>query len=205
MISFSASQEKFKVDVTFYDDTEAEIGNVKILNATKTSNLGLVDENYSLKGVSNNKSEILSYKLPVSYLNYVNTRQGGFKVTKNKVEKNIFIPYEASIETLQVWRDGEKEDEYNLERKLCGYDGQCNSYCLGKGIDVDCTCGDSVCQDNESEELCPSDCGESSGPVDTDENQSVDGQEGSQSFWWLYVFLGCLLLVLLWLVFRSNL
>lgn len=88
-----------------------------------------------------------------------------------KVIDMVRIPARNDSIELAFYRNGERKLEINtsnLTSSLCVRDGVCKSFCRGKEADVDCTCGDDICQESlNEEEFCPEDC---RAPSNEDEN-----------------------------------
>ncbi|MDY6778070.1 MAG: hypothetical protein SVU32_05350 [Candidatus Nanohaloarchaea archaeon] len=68
----------------------------------------------------------------------------------------------------------------NLQNRLCiADDGACSSYCSGRKVDLDCTCGNNICDAIEQATTCQPDCG---APPNDTTTEPVDrpGGDGEQ-------------------------
>lgn len=176
-LTFSAvATERFSAQITFYNNGSAEIGQLnKIDTERPESSFYQAEEEFSIQ-LKSSKNVIREEDVPVSFSRAITRTK---TVYSNKTGLNILIDYEKQVETLTVLHEGIVKDEKKFTKELCSnFDNTCSSYCSGKGVDVDCTCGDGVCQEDANErELCPKDCRESPEPQDGggDENQSSTG------------------------------
>lgn len=172
----ATAEQKFLVDATFYNNTSAEINNVRILDADRTTSLRKVKSNFTIEAADKSGKVLKKGFVPLSFQTNVRTRQGGYVIEKDEVEKRIFLKYNRNVTSIQIKQNGEQKATYDLIKQLCSnYDGECSSYCSGKEVDVDCTCGDGICQQSTNEtELCPQDC---SSPKNTGSEQKNSSSE----------------------------
>lgn len=105
------------------------------------------------------------YIMPIGKYRTVNKRINMIRIPANYTETRIIF-YRNGSEKLTVTQE-------DLNSRLCSnFDNKCSSYCEGKGVDVDCTCGDGVCQESSNErELCSQDCRGSPQPEIEENNQ----------------------------------
>lgn len=174
----AAAEKKFMVDSTFYNNTSAEINDVKILNAQRTTPLREVGSNFTIEALQNDSNISINGPVPLSFITNVRTTKGGYTVQKSKVNKMIYLEYSRNITKIQLTINGEVKASFDLIKNFCSsFDDQCISYCNGKGVDVDCTCGDNICQESTNEEeLCPQDCTTRENDTETEKNNTQDGQ-----------------------------
>ncbi len=86
------------------------------------------------------EKKLISYKIELCNNN---------KVCENlRTENYLSCPYDCSSGS---------DDNYCDEV----LDGRCDSDCVVKELDVDCTCGDNICGDKENNKTCPEDCSKS--------------------------------------------
>lgn len=88
---------------------------------------------------------------------------------------------------------GERETVFSidLEEEFCQSDGECPAFCDGKGVDIDCSCGDGLCQPHESEDTCPEDCAADTGGEDPGAGQDDGG------FSLLFIGMGVIVLLVI--------
>lgn len=203
LVAPSISQKKFEIDANFYNDSRSEINNVEIVNTSKNTVYRRLDQNFSLKAKGSNGDLILSEEVPITFSNFVRTKSGGFEIEQEKVNSVLYVAYDRDISRFEIYENGQKKSEFKLKNNICVNDGKCSDYCKERGVDIDCTCGDGVCQEHENEELCSEDCSTSSGDPSKDpSNQS--NEESGNGFQWLYVVIGVLVTGLLIVIFRSD-
>lgn len=181
-----SAEEKFLVDATFYNDNSAEINSVKIIDASRTTSLRHVTENFTIQGVNKENQSLKQGSVPLSFINYVRTTEGGYEEEKERITKRIFLEYNRNITKIKILHEGTEKAEYNLITNLCSnFDNTCISYCDSKGVDVDCTCGDDICQKPTNEkELCPEDCSipqDSESVENSTENQTKEVVDSNYS------------------------
>ncbi|AOV94773.1 hypothetical protein AQV86_02500 [Nanohaloarchaea archaeon SG9] len=175
----ASAEKKFLVDATFYDNESAKINNVKILDATRTTALRHVGANFSIKALSTDKKTEIDGKVPISFTNHVRTSEGGYETEKEEIQKNLFLEYQKNITEIKIFYEDEEKASYNLKDNLCcDFDNTCTSYCDGKEVDVDCTCGDEICQKSTNEqELCPEDCSQPESSENTESSTEDQTKE----------------------------
>ena len=184
LIGAAHAEDKFRVDATFYNNSSVEINSLQIVkDAERTTALN--NGEFSIVGVNEDGERVIEGELPVEFLGYVRTQEGGMTYEKTSVNKIVYLNYSKNVTRLHVNTGGEDKASYNIvENKCRNNDSLCSSYCEGKGVDVDCTCGDGVCQESSNErELCSQDCRGDNSPDrknDNEENQSTtDGVQES--------------------------
>lgn len=152
---------RFYVDINFTrsgGDVDAAVGTVAIREATTTSPLYHVRENVTLEVVAENGTVLLSGPVPVSFVEYANTYPPSDAETSNATGAELYLPYSREAVRLRVHHAGDLIADVNLVDRLCTADGTCSSYCDGRAVDVDCTCGDGTCQAVEDAQSCAADC-----------------------------------------------
>jgi hypothetical protein len=176
------AEDKFRVDATFYNNSSAEINNLQIVeDADRTTALNRGE--FSLIKTDRDGRRLTVGKLPVDFTGYVRTQEGGLTYEKNSINKIIYLNYSKDIIKLHLNTNGEDKASYNIIRNKCkSSDGLCRSYCKGKKVDVDCTCGDDICQEDLNEdELCPQDCETPSQPNQQNQEGDNEANQDDQS------------------------
>ena len=162
----ASAEKKFMVEATFYSNNTAEIENLEILEASRTTAFRHVGENFTIEAYSGENTLEISGEVPLSFVNHIRTSEGGYREVEEEIDKNLFLNYQKNITQIKIMHKNQEKTSYNLIDNLCSnFDNTCTAYCDGKGVDVDCTCGDDICQESTNEkELCPEDCSQ---PQDT--------------------------------------
>ena len=135
-----SAEKKFMIDSTFYNNTSAEINSVEILEATRTTALRHVEENFTIKALNNQNQSEIKGDIPLSFTSHIRTREGGFEIEEKKIEKTIFLKYQKNITKISIFHENETKAAFDLPANICSsQDGKCSSYCDGRGIDSDCS------------------------------------------------------------------
>lgn len=158
IMTSGAAQEKFKVDATFYNNSSAEINDVEIVNASRTTEFRQILENITLIGYDSNRNRIFSGKIPLSFVSNIRTENGGIMTENRVINKQLYVSYNQNITRFEIY-DDRTLDVYNITDNLCVLDGRCLPYCQENNkVDPDCSCGDNICQSYENAEICAQDC-----------------------------------------------
>lgn len=173
----ASADNKFVLDVTFHNNTTTQINDVSVVDVPRTTSFYHVDENVSLDARDGSGNYLYTEPIGLSFSNYIRTQDGGIEVESETVQKDLYIPYNRSIEQFDIRFNDTVTASVSLPTRLCINDGTCTAYCDGRGIDVDCTCGDSTCQDHESDELCPQDCD----PSFNEDNETGQGDDPGET------------------------
>jgi len=183
LVTPAASEDKLMVDATFYNNSSAHIDSVEILEAERTTPLRKVSSNFTVTVVDNRSRTVTEGPVPLSFYTNVRTTEGGYTIEKERVDRRLFLEYDEKAVSIVIRNDGEKEAEIDLTSELCeNFDDACSSYCDGKGVDTDCTCGDGVCQNSTNErELCLEDCRDRTEPTASGGSEESDGSEGGST------------------------
>jgi hypothetical protein len=165
----TAAQEipskKFYTEITLHNNTSKtpDIHTVDIVTSGKTSNLYPLGYNYSVT-LEDENTVYFRKNIPVTFTGLTVTPRGLYNTTKE-----LWLPYYQNATMLTVRYDGKVLRRYDMSLRLCEQtDGICSQYCLGKQVDLDCTCGNNACEEIENDRNCPLDC------LSDEDRQNVD-------------------------------
>lgn len=194
--------QKFLAEATFYENgSTPELENLSIVSTDTATSYYQTSEGYKI-ALLNEKEVLWEENISIGF-------RGPYFVPKSK-SIALYMPYYEKADRIQIKKGRKVVLNYSIVNNLCSLNGKCTDYCSRNNAKVlSCTCGDGVCQDFESQELCSEDCGEEVEEGGT----AVEGGEGSESFMdgegvamkFVYVLIGLLVLGLVWIVFRSDL
>lgn len=162
IVSGATFGDSFQVDLTVKNNGDIEIDSFSITRAERSPEQ---TGNYSLTFEDSQNNTVYSYKFSPEFTTSGHTvgsgdqlNQTGSTVRERKM--SFWLPYNKTSTEILGKYGKEVVSEVSITEKLCqNFDNKCSSYCKGKGIDVDCTCGDNICQKSTNEqELCPKDC-----------------------------------------------
>jgi hypothetical protein len=177
-VSGATFGKSFKIDLTVESDGDMEIHNFSITRAERSPQQ---TGNHSLEFQDKQNNTVYSYNFDPEFQTSGHTVGSGDQLngTDSEAQKRrmgFWLPYNKTATKIVGKYDGEVVSEISITQKLCqNSDNTCSSYCSGKGIDVDCTCGDDVCQESTNEqELCPQDCSTPKNNPGNQENSSED-------------------------------
>lgn len=189
----------FTLDITLYEAGGGELEDVDIQEGTVTNfaNFEVAEPTHELLITDRDTGDTLFQQdLHVSFALHPTPVNESVDTELGTVEEQEYfwrLPYDWSAKNLTLYEfergdtDGHDHDveidhdtrdvvfTVDLEDEFCSGepDGECRSFCDGKQVDVDCSCGDGVCHPHESEETCPEDCVDDTGigddPTDVDE------------------------------------
>lgn len=154
MISTVTAAEVFETSFEYHKNGTAELNSIEIKEGEPSRFYGTGNQTeYILTG--KNKA-IWHEKVKYKWIETTAHVAGEFT---DEMNVTVRAPYNYSAEKLQIEREGEKVLEVNLTENLCEFDDKCPSFCSGKQVDLDCTCGDGICQKDLNErEFCQRDC-----------------------------------------------
>lgn len=177
--------KSFKVDLTVHKDGDVDIHDFSI---TRTERSPEQSGNYSLSLEDNANQTLYKYEFSPEFQTSGHTIGSGDQLneTGSKAQErrmSFWIPYNKSATKIVGRHKGETVVKKSLTKKLCqNFDGTCSSYCDGKGIDVDCTCGNDICQESTNEkELCPQDCSDTGSEEPEEENTEPNKTKKDQT------------------------
>lgn len=186
-----ASEQKFKAEITFYQNESPEINSVEIVDTERVtifregeehevslrtgdgetifeSSLAIMFEHIAHRGVNETTGEVMMERISTS-----------------NVTEEVFITVDNQASVLEV-EDGNGVSNVSLTEVLCSLSGSCTEYCDHHDAEVvACTCGDGVCQPHENVELCPEDC-------ETDTEVGVSSEDSIFRSYSIYILLGIL-------------
>lgn len=205
--------ESFAIDMTLHKNGSIFVHDVSI---TVTEWSESQDGNYTIELVDESDSTIRTHSLNPNFQMSGHTVGSGSNLngTSSETEKRrvgVWVPYNETAVTIEGYYRDTLVTTISIPEKACtSNDGSCSSYCDGRGIDVDCSCGDGTCQSHESEELCPQDCdpdflGGEENDTDTSEpdddetdqpvNPGIGGDDGGSGSLRSYLIGGLALLI----------
>lgn len=206
-----SATQVFYVQLEVHKNETAEIKNIQVIDGEEQDYYG-TEGPYNFYAANRNGEVLWSQERKMNWVILTNP-----PTPTDTLLVSLRIPYNKSASVIGVEKKGDTVIEENITERLCGYDNACSSYCSGKGVDPDCTCGDGVCQSHENAEICFEDCGEAdvddgfdgSGSSGTGANvSSPEGSDGSSGRGLLvkliYVLIVVLVLVLLFIFWKSD-
>lgn len=172
--------KSFKIDFVVESDGGMEIDEISITRAERSPER---TGNYSLELKDKNNDTVYSYKFDPEFQTSGHTVGSGRRLnaTGSEVQRRrmgFWLPYNRSATKIVGKYSGEIITSVSLTEELCQInDGKCSSYCDGKRVDVDCTCGDDICQESTNErELCAQDCSTPENDQEFQQNTSSEDQ-----------------------------
>lgn len=193
------SQQSFEVDITVNQNGSAIFEDVELTDDGPEEFHGGSGK-YIFKAKNIDGEVLWKQNRSISFFIFTNPPSQ----IDNKLQ-SLSIPYKKEIESIELYKDGELILSQEIDKRLCDLDGECSPYCNGKGLDVDCTCGDKVCQNVESQEVCPEDCGGLSQGSGNQSSEIPEKSDGGIDFKYVYILLAVLISGLIWMIFRSDL
>lgn len=169
-----AAQTQEVFSAQFDIDRDGNVSDILLDTTTDTVSLPQGDGNYSVALIADDGRTFYEESFHISFIRYA---IAGGREEVNETVVNMRIPYERNATSIEIRKHDNVLETIALPERLCVNDGTCRSYCDGRGIDIDCTCGDSVCQEHESEELCPQDCDPDYGEPNEEETTNNDTQD----------------------------
>ncbi|MFB6174641.1 MAG: hypothetical protein ABEJ87_01550 [Candidatus Nanohalobium sp.] len=166
----------FKIEASFTEKGKASIEDINITKTRRTSSsLYETNNNFSLR-LKSKKETVKEGPIPLSFSSPIDTfNSTERRARKENATKIFFFRYRKSIERIQILNNGEVVASRRFTDALCKNNNVCTSYCEGKEVDVDCTCGDNICQkDLNEKELCSQDCSYSDSKNESSDNRSVN-------------------------------
>jgi hypothetical protein len=154
------AEQVFKVELTVNKNDTAKLGNITVQEGTERTYHGNKGS-YHYYLTDKEGEKLWQEKRTMNWYLFTNPPR---PIKSKKVI--LEIPYEEEALTLKLQKNQRILLNTSLTNRLCSnFDNTCISYCDGKGVDVDCTCGDDICQESTNErELCSQDCSQ---PQDT--------------------------------------
>lgn len=173
----TAADQVFHLELTVHSNDTAELESITTFEGQETKYYGEKGE-YSFQLIENNSKKIWEQNRSINWMLMTNP-----PTPINTTPVSLNIPYSKSAEGFKL----EKENKSLLNVDLAGHlckngDNKCTSFCDGKGLDSDCTCGDGICQESSNEKkTCPEDCSEPESEEEEEqtnqENRTSDGTE----------------------------
>jgi len=153
----------FVVDFTLTRNNTVNMSQVAMTDGESTDfgSHDAQEPNYRLTVAAANGSVLFAQGLKIDFTVYPYPQE-----PRTVDDRDFYwrLPYMADAHHIEL-RDVETAEtvfRINLTDRFCGFDQACSGFCDGKEVDVDCTCGDGVCQDIENTEPCGDDCGDQS-------------------------------------------
>ncbi len=190
-----SGQKSFEAEINVFNNNTAKFNGLNIVDEQAESYQG-GSGSYILEAKNSNGDVIWSQNRSINFFLFTQPPTE----LDNKIQ-SFSIPYNKNITRLELRKNGQSLISISLEDQLCEYDRKCSAYCKERGVDIDCTCGDGVCQEHENAELCSDDCSTSS--VENTEPSDKEGEDGS-SFQWTYILVGVLIAGLVAVIFWSD-
>lgn len=207
--------KSFKMDLTAYND-----GNITIhsISTTMSERSSQQEGEYQIKLYDTQGQRLYTHNISPSFKTSGHTVGSGrnLNATGSEISEmriGVWLPYKDSAVVAKGFYKDEEVSSIDMTAEICSSnDGTCSSYCKGKDVDTDCTCGNDVCEDLENQELCPEDCGDNQdvdeqnrGNEQRDGDQEPSGDTKGIDFRYIYLLIGLLTLSLVWIIFRSEL
>ncbi|MDY6788386.1 MAG: hypothetical protein SVV03_00315 [Candidatus Nanohaloarchaea archaeon] len=160
LMASAVSAKSFHLKVRFFQDKNPEVRSFGTDQESRLSGFyRLGGENYSVVVESAEGEILFSGVIPLDLVSHGYTSNGSSIQEVENITKDLWLPYDRDGEILRIEQDGETVEQVDIPGRLCRNDGSCSSYCSGREIDPDCTCGDGTCQSSlNEEEICPKDC-----------------------------------------------
>lgn len=187
--SVEETTTRFYLELNFTqanDTVGAAVDQVEIRSATTTSSLYELSEDVEVEVLAQNTTVLFSAPVPVSFVEYTNTYPSSATEDAAFTQSTLYLPYQPNAAAIQFTHDNRIISKVNLTRRICVPDGTCSEYCSGREADIDCTCGDGICQSSTNEkELCLQDCRETASTENnsesSSESQEIDGSAESSA------------------------
>jgi len=195
--------DSIRLSLTAYQDGDIQLRDAELMRAERDPP---TDSDYRIELQGKDGETLYSHRFsPFFATSGSGGNLSGNGSTVDSRNITLYLPFNESTWYLTAFHDTEQKDRLTLPDLFCQQDGTCSSYCDGKQEDIDCTCGDSVCDSIESPETCYRDCrtddpgtgGNVDEPSDTPDN--VPKEPGGDDFNRLYLI--PLLLVIFSLAF----
>ncbi|MFB6180832.1 MAG: hypothetical protein ABEJ93_03055 [Candidatus Nanohalobium sp.] len=169
----SSSQQVFDLEITLHKNNTAKLNEVTIEEGEPTQYYGNPG-NYSFYIEGPDSTKLWQQKRKIHWFIMTNP-----PTPTETLPIHLKIPYRRKASIFKITNNGNTILRANITKKICtSYDNKCSSYCKGRNLDVDCTCGDNICQEGLNErELCPSDCGVENN-TKTSENNTREPEDG---------------------------
>lgn len=160
LITAVGAEQVFHVELTVNKNDTATLENITVQDGTERNYYGN-NGSYSYSITDKDGEKLWQEKRTMNWYLFTNPP----RPIKSK-DVILEIPYHKEALNLILRKNQRTLVNTTLTNRLCtNFDDTCTPYCNGKGVDVDCTCGDDICQESTNEqELCPEDCSQ---PQDT--------------------------------------
>jgi hypothetical protein len=213
LVVSGSAQKSFEADITVFKNETAKLDRLEIIESRADKYQGS-EGSFTLEAIDSDGKVVWSQSRRINFYLLTNPP------TKiDSKTQRYSIPFEKEITGLSLKKDGENIFSANITDRICKYDNKCPSYCSGKSVDVDCSCGNEICENHETKELCFEDCGDDepsspgagdfgSSDADNDDNsdsEDNDDDTGSSYSVLAYAFVGLLLLTLGYILLRTDL
>jgi len=169
ILTVGSAERVFHIEMDLHKNDTAKFNEIELYENGKPSNYYGNPGNYSYYLKNKNEEVLWEEERKFTWFMLSDPPQ---PIDEIPISKNI--PYHSNATIFGLEKNNNTIIEVNIPDKIClNFDNTCSSYCEGKNADVDCTCGDGVCQESSNErELCPEDCGGNSGLEETNQQEN---------------------------------
>lgn len=158
--SGTAAQETARLYIIVEADGTLSIDSITPRTTTTRIDSGSVNASHSLRVEARNTTD--TYYTKTVPLAFTGTTPTGEQENLSSVAYHVNVPLQENTSNILFFINGERVQSLSTEALVSGIckgtDNTCFAFCDSKNLDLDCTCGDNVCQASFEKGVCTMDC-----------------------------------------------